>query len=77
MIFFPVAKKSLSQKLLPKYDGPFRVIKQLDQVTFRVQSTKPGEEKRIFVTHVQRLLKYKAFEPKSTAEIFNSPGRNK
>jgi hypothetical protein len=69
MIFFPVAKKSLSQKLLPKYDGPFRVIKQLDQVTFRVQSTKPGEEKRIFVTHVQRMLKYKAFEPRSTAEI--------
>ena len=66
MMFFPVAKKGLSQKLLPKYDGPFKVIHKLDKVTYRVESTKTGEEKRIFVVHVQRMLKYKPFQSKCT-----------
>lgn len=56
MVYFPVAQRSLSQKLLPKYEGPFRIINKLDSVTFRVQSVE--NKRRIFVVHVQRMLKY-------------------
>ncbi len=62
MIYFPTPKVGMSKSLSPRYDGPFKIIKRLDWVTYRVQSTKPKEEKRVFVVHVQRMIRYKPFE---------------
>ena len=46
-------KLGLTQKLLPRFEGPYEVIERLDQVTYRVQN-----ETRTFPTHVQRMLPY-------------------
>jgi hypothetical protein len=53
MVFWPVPKKGFSQKLLPKWDGPYKIVKQLGAVTYRVQ-----KERKTFCVHVQRLQHY-------------------
>ena len=60
MVYFPVAKLNLSYKLIPKFEGPFKIIKKIDQVTYRVQDQ--ANSRRIFGVHVQRLIKYKPFQ---------------
>jgi hypothetical protein len=47
----------LTQKLLPRFEGPFEVIEKVDQVTYRVRN-----ETRMFPTHVQRMLPYHKWE---------------
>ena len=53
MVFWPIPKKGFSQKLLPKWEGPFTVIKQVGAVTYRVQ-----KDDKILLVHVQRLRHY-------------------
>ena len=63
MVFWPVPKKGLSQKLLPKWDGPFEIIQRLGPVTYRI---KKGN--RTFCTHILRMKIYKPYN--SNLKIF-------
>ena len=53
MLHRPVTVRGLSAKLLPKWEGPFKVIGQVNPVTFRI-----ANDENIFVRHVQCLRKY-------------------
>ena len=46
-----------THKLLPKFNGPFEVIEEINPVSYRVQN-----EKKVFLAHVQRLLPYNAWD---------------
>ena len=61
MIYFPVAKKGLFYKLIPKFEGPFVVLNKIDQVTYRVKDVE--NERRIFAVHVQRMKLFKPYIP--------------
>ena len=54
MVFWPVPRKGLSQKLLPKWKGPYKVVSKLGELTYKIEK---GEKK--FVVHVQRLKLYR------------------
>jgi hypothetical protein len=47
MIYSTVAKEGLSYKLLPKWDGPFEIVQQVDSVTLQIMPV-----------HDQRLKNY-------------------
>ena len=49
-----------SYKWVPNDDGPFKIIAKVDQLKYRVQDLK--KEKRKFVVHVQRLIKWRETE---------------
>jgi hypothetical protein len=53
MVFWPTPKKGFSQKLLPKWEGPYKIVKRLGEVSYRIE-----KGNRQFVVHVQRLRKY-------------------
>ena len=57
MIYFPVAKVNLTYKLIPKWEGPFRVVERINDLNYRVQDL--NNSKRVFMVHVQRMLLYK------------------
>ena len=63
MVYFPVAKEGLSYKLLPKWDGPFEIVNQVDSVTYRVRRNL-GRKLQIMPVHVQRLKKYSPWTSK-------------
>ena len=56
MLYWPIPKKGFSQKLLPKWTGPFTVVKRIGAVTFRVR-----QGKKLLCVHVQRLRLYRPF----------------
>lgn len=56
MIYWPIPKRGLSQKLLPKWQGPYKVVKQLGPYTYRV-----AYDKQTLVVHVQRMMRYEPF----------------
>ena len=58
MVFWPIPKKGFSQKLLPKWEGPFSVVKRTGAVTYRVQ-----KDNKILLVHVQRLRHYEPWNP--------------
>ena len=60
MVYFPVAKAGLSQKLLPLCQGPYKIKEKLGDVTYRVE-----KEDRVIAVHVQRLLPYYKFDSKN------------
>ena len=53
MLYWPVPKRGLSYKLLPKWDGPYTITKQLGNVTYRIE-----KEGRSLAVHVQRLRRF-------------------
>ena len=56
MVYFPVAKVGMTYKFLAKWNGPFKIIRKLSNVNYRIASLK-GD--KILVVHVQRMLRYK------------------
>ena len=50
-VHFGLPEVGKTHKLLPRFDGPYRIVAKLDKVTYRV-----GNQKQIFSAHVQRLL---------------------
>ena len=70
MVYFPIPKVGLSYKWVPKYDGPIKIIAKIDQLNYRIQDLK--NERRIFVVHVQRMLKWQD----KTQESINSIDEN-
>ena len=53
MLFWPVRKVGFTQKLLPRWDGPYRIVKRLSPVTYRIEKGNKN-----LVVHVQRLRHY-------------------
>jgi transposase InsO family protein len=53
MLHWPMPKKGLSQKLLPKWSGPYRILRRLGEVTYRIGLN----QTKTMVVHVQRLRK--------------------
>ena len=56
-VYFGLPEAGKTQKLLPRFDGPYTVTQKLDPVIYRVQ-----KDKKIIVAHVQRLLRFKKWE---------------
>jgi transposase InsO family protein len=59
MLHHPVAKKGQSRKLLPRWEGPFRVVRAVGNVTYEIEGLGGIVQK----AHVQRLRKYNHWEP--------------
>lgn len=53
MLYWPVPKKGYSLKLLPRWDGPYKIDKQLGPVTYRI-----AKDDKTLCAHVQRLKHY-------------------
>ena len=70
MVYLPVPKKGFSQKLLPKWDGPYEVIDQLSSVSYRVK-----KDNKVLVLHVQRLMTYTPWEQKVLNVLSGRVGR--
>lgn len=58
--YCPQVKPGLSRKLLPKWQGPFRVTEKLNDILYRIQQ-KPGKISR--VVHYNKLAPYKGDNP--------------
>jgi hypothetical protein len=54
MLYWPSKKTGVGIKLLPKWDGPYRILAQLNEVTYRIDNGR-----RLIAVHVERLRKYK------------------
>ena len=59
-VFWPIPIAGVSRKLLPKWDGPFKIITKLGLVTYRVERL----EGYTFAAHVKRLRKYVPYQRK-------------
>jgi transposase InsO family protein len=64
MVYWPIPKQGYSQKLLPKWKGPYRIITNLGPVTYRVELNNKRHPHTI-VVHVQRLRSYQEWLPKT------------
>ncbi|XP_055928216.1 uncharacterized protein LOC129959419 [Argiope bruennichi] len=60
LIFIPVRKKGLSEKLLKRYFGPYQVLRRLSDVTYEVADFDPNSRRRKpkEVVHVLRMKPY-------------------
>ena len=56
MIYFQAPKQGLSLKLLPRWEGPFRIISKIDDVTYECESL---NGKKTQTVHVQRMRLFK------------------
>lgn len=79
-IFIPRRRRGRYPKWQKYYEGPYIVLGQTGRLNYRVQKKPRG---RIFVTHLDKMLLYKAFEepraPNEAAEgevNVNDPERN-
>ena len=68
MILYETPKKGLTLKFLPRWHGPFKILKKIDDVTFRVESE---DQTKIIAVHVQRIRLYRTWIEKK-----DNPGPN-
>jgi transposase InsO family protein len=61
MVFWPIPKQGVSNKLLPKWEGPYTIKNKICDTTYRVENN----DGRTFAIHVQRLKKYKPWVPQN------------
>jgi hypothetical protein len=57
LLYNPQRKKGLSPKLQSNWEGPYRVVKRINDVVYRIQSTS-GRNRKMKVVHLERLAKY-------------------
>jgi hypothetical protein len=58
MVYFENSKEAgpgKSAKLLPYWDGPYKVVRQLTELNYRVET---ANGKKSFIAHVQRMRRY-------------------
>lgn len=65
MIYDPVRKKGLSKKLLPKWKGPYEVVKNISPNLYRVRDLSRGVARTNI--HVERMKPYVDRSPEDTA----------
>ncbi|RWS19116.1 pol polyprotein-like protein, partial [Leptotrombidium deliense] len=53
----PIRKKGLSEKLLHNYYGPYKIIKQITPVDYKVENQRPSKRKRLTIdtVHISRM----------------------
>ncbi|GFV51475.1 retrovirus-related Pol polyprotein from transposon 17.6 [Trichonephila clavipes] len=75
-VFTPVRKVSLSEKLLKRYFGPYRVVRKLSDVTYEVEELEPSPRRRksTQVVHILRMKKY--FTPEAQERILTNDTEN-
>ncbi|GBN62574.1 Retrovirus-related Pol polyprotein from transposon 412, partial [Araneus ventricosus] len=63
-VYTPIRKVGLSEKLLRRYFGPYRITRQMSEVTYEVESMETDKKRRKLkdVVHVLRIKPY--YEPK-------------
>ncbi|GBO25480.1 hypothetical protein AVEN_223088-1 [Araneus ventricosus] len=63
-VYTPIRKVGLSEKLLHLYFGPYRITRQMSEVTYEVESMETDKKRRKLkdVVHVLRIKPY--YEPK-------------
>ncbi|UYV73997.1 hypothetical protein LAZ67_11001769 [Cordylochernes scorpioides] len=63
-VFTPVRRQGLAEKLLKRYFGPYRVNRQLSEVTYEVEplEKRPRQRKTKDIVHVQRMKPYRSPE---------------
>lgn len=67
MVYWPIPKRGYTQKLLPKWKGPYKVVSKLGPVTYRVLlSTNKNGVDSTLVVHVQRMKLYQPWFNKNT-----------
>lgn len=73
-IFTPVRKVGLSEKLLKRYFGPYRVLRHLSDVTYEVEDGDPTSrrQQRRQVVHVLRMKPYHSPEEQINSDVFPS-----
>jgi hypothetical protein len=64
----PSGRRGITKKFLPKYIGPFRVVKQTSPVNYQLVDTIDGKAKGSF--HVERMKR--CFQPECTVESLPS-----
>jgi hypothetical protein len=57
MLYNPQRKKGMSPKLQTSWEGPYRVIKRLNDVVYRIQNLSQRKSK-LKVVHLERLAPY-------------------
>ncbi|UYV84721.1 hypothetical protein LAZ67_X003197 [Cordylochernes scorpioides] len=69
-IFIPIRKVGLSEKLMKKYFGPYRVTRKLSDVTFEVEPVNQPTRRRQTrdLVHVLRMKPY--HDPEDQADLF-------
>lgn len=55
MMYRPTPKKGHTMKLLPRWEGPYKILEQVNEVNYRIEM---GGVRNI-VVHVQKLRKYR------------------
>ncbi|UYV70147.1 hypothetical protein LAZ67_7001968, partial [Cordylochernes scorpioides] len=70
-IFIPIRKVGLSEKLMKRYFGPYRVTRKLSDVTFEVEPVDQPTRRRQTrdLVHVLRMKPY--HDPEDQADLFN------
>uniref|UniRef100_A0A6G5A9C4 Putative tick transposon n=1 Tax=Rhipicephalus microplus TaxID=6941 RepID=A0A6G5A9C4_RHIMP len=59
LLWFPSRRVGLSEKLLPRYSGPYRILRQVTDVTYEITPTDPAIlHPHTDVVHVTRLKPY-------------------
>ncbi|GBN50357.1 hypothetical protein AVEN_125784-1 [Araneus ventricosus] len=63
-VYTPIRKVGLSEKLLRRYFGPYRITRQMSEVTYEVESMETDKKRRKLkdVVHVLRIKHY--YQPK-------------
>lgn len=64
LIHFPIRQRGLSEKLLPKYQGPHRVIRQTSPLNYLVEPEQPSSDRRNRGRHVVHVGRLKQFKPR-------------
>ena len=66
MVYWPIPKRGLTQKLFPSWDGPFKIIDKLCSVTYKVVT---GNKVYSVRTLVGRTLSVSLFGSGSIASV--------
>ncbi|UYV72292.1 K02A2.6-like [Cordylochernes scorpioides] len=63
-VYTPVRKQGLSEKLLKRYFGPYKVVRQLSEVTYEVEALerRPRQRNIKDIVHVLRMKPYRSPE---------------
>ena len=57
LLYNPQRKKGVSPKLQPQWDGPYQVVKRINDVVYRIHSSTRNRNK-MKVVHLERLARY-------------------
>lgn len=63
LLWTPTRKVGLSEKLLPRYCGPYRVLRQVTDVTYEISPVSPPSSTRAPSTDIVHVVRLKPYQP--------------